>query len=438
VDSDNLVEKIVPEPPQTEFKFTTPEGLATLGELGFDTAALTIEIQVPCDSLPTKADLTNAFNQIAQIPAKLKQQLIERAAELQAEVVEQINALIKDIEELMDMFADVLSPYWEKGKIRNWQKEAKDCWDELIQEYHIYIPVKILELISELIPIDFNINILGIEIDLLKIFTQEEQDRIKAQILEKIPELPEPFTDLFNGRWQTKCDEWRAKYTWQYIKSEIMDWLNNALWKAFAELIKEFKEIWDELGLPDLPALLDFDLETFIQEQIELLEQKALEKLKEIEDQIEAVVGDIENAVADVENAEQNIENKVENAAQDIEDKVTDKLKQLEEDLKNFSVTGYIISELEQVEIFGKKLIDIIGGPINENVKSGEELIADLMRQAKEWFAQWQKELIAQWIRKVKEFLEAIGLDKLLALLDLNFCDVLKLIGIPTTFTLTV
>lgn len=412
----NPIDSIVPKIPQTNFKSTSPDGLAALAALGFDTSILTIEIEVPCDSLPTKADITNVFNQIAQIPAKLKQQLIERAEELAEDVVEQVNALIKDIEDLMDMFAEVLSPYWEKGKIRNWQKEAKDCWDELIQDFHIFIPVKMLEMISKLIPIDFNIVVLGIEINVLKIFTEEEQQRIKTQIIEKIPELPEPFTDLFNGRWQTKCDEWRAKYTWQYIKNEIMEWCTNALWKAFEKLIDKFKEIWEALGLPDLPALLDFDLEEFIQMQIERLEQEARDFIQDLENQLNELVEQVEGEIEDFEA----------------------KVKQLEEDIKNFSITGYIIGELEQVEIFGKKLIDIIGGPIDENVLNGEERIADLMRQAKEWFAQWQKELINAWIRKIKKFLEKIGLDKLLALLDLDFCEVLKLLGIPTTFTLSV
>jgi len=412
----NPVDSIVPKIPQNNFKSTSPDGLAALAALGFDTSILTIEIEVPCDRLPTKADITNVFNQIAQIPAKLKQQLIERAEELAEDVVEQVNALIKDIEDLMDMFAEVLSPYWEKGKIRNWQKEAKDCWDELIQDFHIFIPVKMLEMISKLIPIDFNIVVLGIEINVLKIFTEEEQQRIKTQIIEKIPELPEPFTDLFNGRWQTKCDEWRAKYTWQYIKNEIMEWCTNALWKAFEKLIDKFKEIWEALGLPDLPALLDFDLEEFIQMQIERLEQEARDFIQDLENQLNELVEQVEGEIEDFEA----------------------KVKQLEEDIKNFSITGYIIGELEQVEIFGKKLIDIIGGPIDENVLNGEERIADLMRQAKEWFAQWQKELINAWIRKIKKFLEKIGLDKLLALLDLDFCEVLKLLGIPTTFTLSV
>ena len=423
----NPVDSIVPKIPQSNFKTTSSSNLALLGSLGFDTSILTATISIPCDGLPTKKDIVDQFNKIAQLPAKLKQQLVERGEQMEAQVREQIEGLIKDIEDLMEMFSDVLAPYWEKGKIRNWQKEAKDTWDELIQEFHIFIPVKMLEMISKLIPIDFNVNILGIDIDLLKIFTAEEQLRIKTQIIEMAPTLPEPYDKLFNGEFGTKCDEWRAKYTWQYIKNEIIQWCTNLVWKAFGALIDKFKKIWKALGLPDLPALLDFDVEAFIKQQIESFKQQALDKVNSLKAQVEQLQSDISNFEA-------NAIAKVESVQADAQAK----LEQLQKDIQNFSVNGYIIEQLEKVEIFGKSLLDIIGGKIDENVLNGEELIADLMRQAKEWFAQWQKELINQWIRKIKKFLDKIGLGKLLDLLDLDFCDVLKLIGIPTTFTLSV
>ena len=82
-------------------------------------------------------------------------------------------------------------------------------------------------------------------------------------------------------------------------------------------------------------------------------------------------------------------------------------------------------------------LQDIIGGEINTNVICPEEEIADLVRAARDWFAQWQKELINMWIKKIKSFLDAIGLGALLDFLTLTFCDVLGLIGIPTSFDIT-
>ena len=38
---------------------------------------------------------------------------------------------------------------------------------------------------------------------------------------------------------------------------------------------------------------------------------------------------------------------------------------------------------------------------------------------------------------KIKKFLDAIGLGKLLDFLTLTFCDVLELLGVPTSFDIT-
>lgn len=383
----NPVDSMVRPVVNSTFPSTSSSNIALLGSLGLSSIDMS-GFSIPCDDgLPTKADITNLFNKLSQIPSKIKLAIVQAGEEMAEDVREQLRATIKDIEELIEKIADLLSPYWEKGTVRNWQKEAKDAWDELIQEYHIFIPVKMLEMIAKLIPVDFNVNILGIDINVLKIFTAEEQTRIKAQIIEKIPTLPAPYDKLFNGEFGVICDEWRAKYTWQYIKNEIIQWCTNALWKAFGALIKKFKKIWKALKLPSLPDLLEFDVESFIQGHIDSLRAKA---------------------------------------------------EALKDKIENFSVTGYIVKELEKVEIFGKKLIDIIGGKIDETVLCGEELIADLMRQAKEWFAQWQKELLNQWIKKVKKFLDKIGLGKLLALLSLTFCDVLALLGVPTSIDLKI
>ena len=384
----NPIDSITPIIPPTNFSTVSQKEYELLGLLG--ASAINLQgFSIECDgTLPTKAEIVEQFNKIAQIPSQLKQKLIDAGRELADDVVEQINSIIQKIEDVMEKIADILSPYWSKGKIRNWQKEAKDAWDELIQELHIFIPVKILEMISKLIPVDFNVNIFGININVLKIFEREEQQRIQGEIVDKLedifPLLPKVF-QFFNGEFGVKCDEWRAKYTWQYIKTEIIEWCTNAMFKAFEALIKKFKKIWKALGLPDIPAILSFDVAEFIQGHIDSLRAKA---------------------------------------------------EALKDKIENFSVTGYIVEQLEKVTIFGKSLVEILGKKIDENVLCGEELIADLVKQAKNWFAQWQKELLFMWIKKIKKFLDKIGLGKILDLLTLTFCDVLKLLGIPTSFDL--
>lgn len=112
----------------------------------------------------------------------------------------------------MELIGDILSPYWKKGQVRNWQKEADDAWNELIQEYHIFIPTKMLEMISKVIPIGFNVNVLGISIDVLKVFEEEEQNRIISQIESEVDRfhamIPAEYQQ-FNYEFGVKCDEWR-------------------------------------------------------------------------------------------------------------------------------------------------------------------------------------------------------------------------------------
>ena len=391
-----------PPVPSTDIPTISKRDADLIAGLGIITVSLE-GFKLECSgTLPTKADIVNAFNKLLQIPSKIKAQIVAQAKSMAKDVIDDLMRIVKDIEDVIEKISDILSPFWEKGEVRDWQKEAKDAWDELIQQYHIYIPTKMLEMISKLIPIDFNVNILGIEINLLKIATAEEKKKVQDQIKGKLDHfyamLPEPLR-FYDGEWGVKCDEWKAKLTWQYFLNKVIQFCTGLLVEAFNKLIKKFKSVWDALGLPSIPDLLTFDFESWLDAQLKALKTKAENEMKRLKDKV-------------------------------------DKTKQDIEDLKNFSVAGYVKKELEKITIFGKPLLDIIGGEIDENSIKGEELIADLSRQALEWFAQWQKELILMWVKKIKKFLDKIGLGKLLDLLTLTFCDVLELIGVPTSFDL--
>jgi len=302
---------------------------------------------------PTRAEITNAFNEIASIPSKLQGKMLEQKAEREkkiadlylqlenpdlteeeiaaihkqieaeeqwiktkilGELQEQIDAIEKDITDFVDTLESALSPYWDKGKQnRDWQKEAKDAFKELLEDFHTYIPTKIAEIISKLVPISFKINILGLEIDVLKLVTnpayrKELKDQIGGiQFLEQIEEknkrlaelqkklkdeidtltpeeieeiekeiaqiredidllynlrtkwvdkffnlIPEEFRQ-FDGEYGVLDDEAKAKLTWKYIKTEIKEWIQNWYVKALQKIIGIFQKIWKLLGLPDGP-----------------------------------------------------------------------------------------------------------------------------------------------------------------------------------------
>ena len=179
-------------------------------------------------NLPTKEELLNAFNEIAKIPGELKAYIVENFRELKQEAIDEIEKIIKEISEFIEKMADILSPYWQKLSIRHWQKEAKDAITELLQELHLYIPTKIMEIISKLIPFNFNVTVLGIEINLLKIFTKEEQLRIKTQIAEDVDKFFAMVAEEFQGfkaDFGVLCAEWKAKMTGQYIKTKLQNLL---------------------------------------------------------------------------------------------------------------------------------------------------------------------------------------------------------------------
>ena len=473
----------------------------------------TIALPCPPSGLPTKADLTNMFNQITAIPSdiqaqidELKQQVAkdseetldrirnleeemkEKTEEERARVQAQIDALkngedplgivseledtIKEIEDTIETISDLFTPWWEKGKIRQLEKEAEDAFTELVQEFHIYIPVKMMEMISKIVPVEFTVPILGISIDVLRIMDGDYQAELKAQIsgvteeyttkLETLQSdfesgkleqdaydsalgmledekakvldalymmVPEQYR-YFDGEFGVECTEWKAKLTWSYIKNEIMEWCTMSLFKLLDKLIGMFKDIWDLLGLPELPVPLSFDMAEWVRAVIDMVVAKYQEEMDRITGDIEKLQNfDVEQELADLE---QDAKDKV----KEVEDKINnfDAQKELEDQLAKLQ--GDIISEIMELSIplpapFDISIQDIMGGEIEGKVQCLEDKINQICTAARDWKIITMKELFNIWLKKIKKFLDAIGLGKLLDFLTLTFCDVLELIGLP-------
>ncbi len=388
--------------------------------------------------LPTKEDLVNAIQDIAKIPADLRVFLVEVGDEIKEEAREKIEETIEDIEKFMEDLGDLLSPYWEKGTIRNWGKEANEAITELLQDFFNYIPTKIAELVAKITPISLTINLFGLSIDLTRIFDKEYQKELKDQIggitpefkkklaelkedLEKgvitqedydkaIKELMESKSKLidkffnlipeslrgFDGKeFGLKCDEWKAKYTWQYIKKEIKEYLTNGLHKAFTKLISIFDEIWKALKLPSIIKLFT---KPDIGALIDGLIESAKEKRKKIMEDLQKPL---------------------------LSDEEKEKLrKELDE------LGAGILDDIKNFSIFGFSINDIIG-EIESTVTSLEESVAEFKLALEDFVANWQQKLLFEWVNKVKKFFDKIGLGKIFDFLTLTFCDVLKLLGFP-------
>ena len=449
-------------------------------------------VALPCPSggLPTKADLTNMFNQITAIPsdieaeiAKIKQNASQQTADLQDRITElenemsqkageerarvqaqidelknspdpfgiisEIEDTVKDIEETIENVSDLFSPWWQKGNIRQLEKEAEDAFTELTQEFHIFIPAKMMEMISKIIPVEFTVPVLGLSIDVLKIADGDYQAELKAQIAgtseeytTKLKTLQEDFKSgkleqdaydsalgmledekaaiidkfyalvpeqyrYFDGEFGVECAEWKAKLTWSYIKNEIMEYCTNSLFKLFDKLIGKFKEIWDALGLPDLPVPLSFDVAEWVRAGIDAVIAKKDEEMQRIRDDITQLESDVKNF---------------------------DAKKELEDQLD--SIQNDIITEIGELSIplpspFNISINDMMGGEIEGKVQCLEDKIHQMVTAARDWKTITMKELFNIWLRKIKKFLSAIGLGKLLDFLDLTLCDVMGLIGLP-------
>lgn len=407
-------------------------------------------VALPCPSggLPKKADLTNAFNQITKIPSdiqaeieKIKQDASQQTADLQdritqlenemstkageerARVQAQIDELknspdplgiiseiedkVKDIEETIENVTELFSPWWQKGNIRQLEKEAEDAFTELTQEFHIFIPVKMMEMISKIIPVEFTVPVLGLSIDVLRISDGAYQEELKGQLTDEMYALvPEQYR-YFDGEFGVECAEWKAKLTWSYIKNEIMEYCTNSLFKLFDKLIGKFKEIWDALGLPDLPVPLSFDVAEWVRAGIDAVIAKKDEEMQRIQNDITQLESDVKNF---------------------------DAKKELEDQLD--SIQQDIITEIGELSIplpspFNISINDMMGGEIEGKVQCLEDKIHQMVTAARDWKTITMKELFNIWLRKIKKFLSAIGLGKLLDFLDLTLCDVMELVGLP-------
>ena len=480
-------------------------------------------------SLPTKADLINTFNEIASLPGKLEAKILEMKAEKEKEIAElteklkdpnlteeeikeiqaqikakenyienvlfgeikeKIDETIEDIEKFIEDLADILSPFWQKGSVRNWQKEARDAFTELLQEFHTYIPTKIAELVSKLVPFNFTINIMGLSIDILRLvaspsYKNELIDQIAGknyltqiiskkkeladlqeqqkstpddkELQEKIDTLKKEIEDLekkreewvdkffnmipeglrqFDGEFGVIDVEAKAKLVWKYIKTEIKEWIQNAHVKAFEKLISIFKEIWDLLGLPKLPfsellAIMSFDVGAFIEAKIASIKAKfqapKAGKLVKIKQLNKQIEELKEKLAADDISMDDHIK-----LSEEL-DKLEEEKRLLEEDLLKevnefHTAVKDIISKLK-IPGIPFDLRKIIGDEIKSTAESIEEEIADFALELKDFKANWHKKLLFAWVKIVKKFFNAIGLGALFKPLFLTFCDILKLLG---------
>lgn len=365
---------------------------------------------IPCNGtlLPTKADLANIFVQIANIPSLLqvevekiraqidgpgleeavREELRQKIAPYEAQI-EQVRKILEKVDDALGNYPISASkPYYKSLKIPDDEWERK--MTALTQEFHLYVQAKILEIINNVLPVSFVIPVLGINVDIVQLFASPEyRASLKQQVVDEVDSLGALIPDAyksFEGKLGVYSKEIKAQGIWSYIMSMVKKGAVKLIHQAMAGLIDKFKTIWDALGLPPLPVLLDLGVEGIINSIIGSLKAQA-----------EAAVE--------------------------------------EEKIKIYQK---IIEKLESINIAGFTLLDILGGEIDDFVISTEEKINRYVEAARDFGEDWPEFLLKKWMQKVTEFFEEIGLGALLDWISFDFCDFLKLIGMPTSITVNV
>lgn len=382
-----------------------------------------IAIAIPCPAtlLPTAADLANIFKQVANIPSQLQVEAEKLKAQAESAVqtavrnaileavapyeqkIQQVLGILENVEKALGNFPiSVSKPIF--GSIKIPDMEWERIITALCNEYHLYVQAKIMELIDKILPINLEISVLGLTINPVKLFADPEyRAALKAQIAEKaeyfmslIPEIYRTFegvVGIFSRAIQVDA-------IFAYIISKLQNGALALIYGALGGLIDKFKTIWNALGLPALPLLLNLNVEGILNGLIGALKAQ-LKSLKE----------QLLNAPAEL-------------------------IAEIAEQIK--SIQKKILDVLKTLSIAGFGIIDLIGGEIKSFVESIEQQIDRLIEVARNFGEIWPQYLIKVWMSKVTAFFNAIGLGTLLQWISFNFCQFLTLIGMPTSITLNI
>ena len=305
-------------------------------------------ISLPCDSvlLPKPTDLTNIFNNIINQISLLEMNGLEKEAQ-------QLRDLLESIEDLLGSFpisiSDPVFPTLTVPEIE-WERRIT----AMIQEYHLFVQVKIMEIIDTVLPISFSVPIMGLSIDVVKLFTDPNYKvTLKAQISAEVDTfyalIPDTYK-TFDGTYGLEVDDFKAEAVWNYIMSQLNKGALGILHGAFGGLIDKFSTIWEALGLPALPALTDLNVEALIQARIQA---------------IEAQIKNLDPTDIDAQEA----------------------------------LRREGLAALEKISLVGYSLMDLLGGEPNDFVESLEKRMDRFKTRLRDFGEEWPEFLIKEWMQ---------------------------------------
>ena len=210
----------------------------------------------------------------------------------------------------------------------------------------------------------------------------------------------------FGGEEGLEIPELKGQAIIAYLESKMSGLGVGLLFDAFAALIDNFDEIWDALGLPDLPIPLSLDVGAMIAAIVDIEKAKFKSEIEALD--IKAEAGEL----------------------------ATEALRGAK--TAAFDAMGSAMLEgLEGLEIAGFSVLDMIGGNIDDPIECLALKKKRICEEIGRFKDNWQLYLLRKWMETVNSFFEAIGLGALVEIIGLDFCTFLGIIGFPTSIDLS-
>lgn len=342
--------------------------------------------------MPNVPNMTDFFKQLGSLPAVLSLQLAELPMCISLALWDDIKSvLIQPLdatEDLLGALSPTL-PSQTSNSIRDRPDEWRRRADDLQENYKLYFMLGLINLLGS-----FASHILKIPLPLISgctvadLLDKEGRRKIRESIVRNISSLvavlPEPFRSLCQGKFGVFSPEEVIRNFISYWIAEVKKIIQNPLYGVFSFLIKKFKEIWDSLGLPKIPAILTFDTVAIINGIIGRY--------------IDSATG----AIADIMSA----------------------------------ITGLLDLKIPVLNLSLKAILGISGlDELLGGIQTPQMILARIMTRIQNIFQDIVSIVLEEWIQKVKKFLDKIGLGAIFSLVPLTFCKFLKLL-LPQLFTL--
>jgi len=291
--------------------------------------------------------------------------------------IDEIRDALDDIDKLLGNFPiSIPHPVFDELDIPEIEWEMRV--NAMVKEYHLYVGTKIAELIDKVIPLPsgwFVITVAGIQVDVLKMWSD-----------------PSYMVSL------------------KKITCENLDTIYALVPEQYKSMNGKYgfdnKELQCDVAFSYIMSQLQGGLLGFIKMGI----SGAIEEFKDIWNEIGG--SSFSDTFVDPTSLIQNI----------IDDE-TKSIKEKLELLKGISIGDF-------------SLLDFLGGEFDTSIDIAERDMRRLLDKLQDAIQEFPTYLYKQYMEGIADFLDAIGLGKVLEFITFDFCDFLELIGMPKSITL--